>query len=102
EPGRSPAADPVELYRTYLRQQLASVVSSEKRLNELYRHEYDDARALTKYEIDDEVFRADIARKQRLFDGIVKRLNDADLVKEVGGYDAKLISKPQAGKKYWP
>ena len=54
------------------------------------------------YEVEDENHRAEIDRHQRLYDSILKQLQHIDLAKEVGGYDARVITPPVAGKKVRP
>jgi capsular exopolysaccharide synthesis family protein len=100
--GQPGAADPVELYRQYCRQELRHAEVAEQLLADLFREEHDSARELTAYEVEDGGFRADIDRRQRLYDGIIKQLQHIDLVKDMGGYDARTISPPGAGKKVRP
>jgi capsular exopolysaccharide synthesis family protein len=94
--------DPVELHLQYLRQELRQVKASEELINEVYDKEQDDVRKLTRYEIEDEMHRNAVKRAQQLYDGIVKRLQDVDLAKDVGGYDAQVIAPPGLGKKVAP
>lgn len=100
--GDEPGVDPVEAHVDYLKQQLNHVKASEQQLTELFEKEHADARKLTSYEIQDEALRTDIVRTQQLYDGIIKRLQDVGLVKDVGGYDAKTIASPTFGKKVAP
>jgi succinoglycan biosynthesis transport protein ExoP len=95
------AGKPLEFFQQYLKQQLHQIEMSEGLLAELFKEEYDRAKSLTSFEIEDEGFRTDIARSQKLYDSIIKRLQDIDLVKD-GGYDAKTISPPVLGKKVHP
>jgi capsular exopolysaccharide synthesis family protein len=95
-------SDTLETFRDYFKQQLNHVELSEKLLASLFKEEYDAAKALTAYELEDEGYRTDIALKEKLYDGLIKRLQDVDLVKEVGGYDASIIAPPNLGKKIHP
>ena len=96
------AADPVELYRVYFTQQLNHLEISEKLLKDLFKEEFDTAKALASYDMKDEAFRVDIDRTQKLYDSIIKRLQEVDLIKDVGGYDARNIAPPAIGKKVAP
>ncbi len=111
-PWQKPSADPsqnaerpvsaVEGHVQYLRQQLNHLDGLEKRLAKLFDEEHSDVRKVIVYETQDEGFRTEIARTEQLCDGIIKRLQDVSLVKDVGGYDAKTIASPALGKKVSP
>lgn len=94
--------DPVELYCQYCKQELRHVEIAEQLLAESYKKEQDSARELTAYEIEDEGFRTEIDRQQKLYESVVKQLQHIDLVKDMGGYDARTISPPSVGKKVRP
>jgi uncharacterized protein involved in exopolysaccharide biosynthesis len=102
EKGKPPSADPVDLYRDYCKQELRYVEIAERLLAELFKKEHASARELAAYEIEDEGFRNEIDRQQRLYDSIIKQLQHIDLVKDMGGYDARTISPPGVGKKVRP
>jgi uncharacterized protein involved in exopolysaccharide biosynthesis len=102
EEGKPPPADPVDVYREYCKQELRHAEIAEQLLAELYKKEHASARELAAYEIEDEGFRNDIDRQQRLYDSIIKQLQHIDLVKDMGSYDARTISPPGAGKKVRP
>jgi uncharacterized protein involved in exopolysaccharide biosynthesis len=71
--------------------------ASEKLLTRLFEQEHEEAKKLSGYEVQDEAFRTNIARSQALYDGIVKRLQDVNLAKEFGGYEARVIAPPGSG-----
>ncbi len=52
--------------------------------------------------MEDEKLRRDITLTEKLLDSIIKKLEDVNLVKSVGGYDAKTIAPPTLGKKVHP
>jgi capsular exopolysaccharide synthesis family protein len=90
-------ADPVQGCLQALRQELDHLQTTEKLLTRLFEQEHDEAKKLSSYEIQDEAFRADLARSQALYDGIIKRLQDVNLAKEFGGYEARVIAPPGSG-----
>jgi uncharacterized protein involved in exopolysaccharide biosynthesis len=94
-PGKE--ADPVQGCLQSLRQELDYLRTSEQLLTRLFEQEHAEAKKLSSYEVQDEVFRTDIARSQALYDGIIKRLQDVHLAKEVGGYEARVIAPPGSG-----
>ena len=93
---------PVEMFRDYFTQQLNHVQLSEKLLSNLYKEEFTAAKALANYEVEDDKQRRDITLTEKLLDSIIKKLEDVNLVKNVGGYDAKTIAPPVLGKKVHP
>lgn len=94
--------DLVESYLQYLRQELEQIKASEKLLAELFEQEHAEAKKLSSYEVEDETIRNDIARSQQLFEGIVRRLQDARLARDVGGYEARVIAPPGTPRKVEP
>ncbi|MCC6421763.1 MAG: polysaccharide biosynthesis tyrosine autokinase [Gemmataceae bacterium] len=89
--------DPVQLALQSLRQELEQIEASARLLASVHDREQQEARRLGGDEVQDELFRKDIARTQALYDTIVKRLQDASLVKDFGGYDARAIAAPGSG-----
>jgi capsular exopolysaccharide synthesis family protein len=85
-----------------LRQELALVETAQAGLARLLAEEEGKARALERYEIEDAAFRADIARTTRVLDETLKRLEQINLVRDFGGYEARAISEPGPGAKVSP
>ncbi|HYT92136.1 MAG TPA: P-loop NTPase [Gemmataceae bacterium] len=94
--------DPVSLYRDYCRQQLKHCETEERLLADLSRQEQASVRQLIAAEIEDATRRADIERRQALYDAVVKQLQQVGLAKDGGGCDARIIAPPAAGKKVQP
>ncbi|MBY0526630.1 MAG: polysaccharide biosynthesis tyrosine autokinase [Gemmataceae bacterium] len=94
--------DAIKAHVAHLRQKLDYVQTAERLLTAAYEKEHAEARTLTSYEIKEEHLRTDIARTQSLYDAIIKRLQDVSLVKQGGGYNARIISPPQLGRKIAP
>jgi capsular exopolysaccharide synthesis family protein len=96
----------VELAHKYvtecLRQELNDLRMSQKSVGEVVTQETEMAQQAVGYEIDDEDYRKDIDRLQKLYDETVKRLEEVNLVKSVGGYEAEVIGAPTLGKKVSP
>jgi capsular exopolysaccharide synthesis family protein len=96
----------VELAHKYvtecLRQELNDLRMSQKSVGDVVDQETDMARKAVVYEIDDEDYRKDIERTQKLYDETVKRLEEVNLVKSVGGYEAEVLGEPTVGKKVSP
>jgi capsular exopolysaccharide synthesis family protein len=94
--------DPVQAHLAELQRELLEINTTEKVLSNLLKREQDDAQKLNAYEIQDEAFRKDIAREQQLFESIVKRLQEMDLFKDSGGYNASVIAPAGPPAKVGP
>lgn len=92
----------VALYIQGLKRELNHNQISEESMTQLIEREQEAARDVNKFEIEDEFLRNDIKRTQALADGIIKRLQEVEVVKDYGGYDAKTISAPGMGWKTGP
>jgi succinoglycan biosynthesis transport protein ExoP len=92
----------VELARTFvletLKQELNDLKVSEQVLGKAFDDHAQAAKQTVDYDIQDEGYRADLLRVQQLYDLTIKRLQDADMVKDLGGFDAQAISPPTAKK----
>ncbi|MCY2993762.1 MAG: polysaccharide biosynthesis tyrosine autokinase [Planctomycetota bacterium] len=98
----SMTSDLVETYVQYLRLELDRIQTYEQVLSELFESEHETARELTSYEIQDADFRNSITRTQVLYDGLVKRLQEASMIKDYGGFDARIIAPAGMGRKVSP
>src|SRR5207245_5092781 len=94
--------DAVELHIRSLKQELNEMQLAEQLLTELFKHEYDEARKLANYEIQEEAIRGDIVRSHQLHDSIIQRLQELNLIRDFGGYDARVISPASSGRKIRP
>jgi capsular exopolysaccharide synthesis family protein len=105
EPGKASDAlllDPMEIYVQSLKQELQDIQLSEQLLAERFQDQYEEARKLTNDEIQDERFRDDIRNTHQLYETIVKRLQDVNLARDYGGYDARTISPAGDGFRVEP
>jgi capsular exopolysaccharide synthesis family protein len=96
----------VELAQKYviecLRQELNDLKLSQRSIKEVLNQETEMARKAVVYEILDEDYRKDIDRTQRLYDDTLKRLEEVNLVKSMGGFEAEVLGEPTLGKKVSP
>ena len=60
------------------------------------------ARDMAQTELNEERFRNRIASHRQMFEAIMKRVNEVNLVRDFGGYEAKPISPPHYGRKIAP
>jgi capsular exopolysaccharide synthesis family protein len=93
---------PVLAHVQSLKRELHTVKTSEQALARLLEKEQAEAAKLVSYEIQDEKYRADIEGSKQLFDAVVKRVDEANLLKQFGGFSAQSISPPGPGVKVAP
>ena len=92
EPKELSPAEYLQAHLESLRKQLTITEMKEQELNSLFMKERDAAKQLAVFEVQEETHQKDIARTQQLFEGVIKRLEEINLVKDYGGYKAQVIS----------
>lgn len=91
--------DPVQAHIQLLKRELENIKTSERTVAKLLQNEQAEAQKLLVHEIKDDTFRKDIAREQQLFESVVKRLQEINLLKDLGGYDIRCIAPAGAAWK---
>jgi capsular exopolysaccharide synthesis family protein len=99
---REAVSDPVERCLEKLRQDLRDAEAEYQSLTTLVDAESKEARRFDSYAMQDENYRNDIARNQKMFDAIVSRLQEINLVRDAGGFDAAPLARPAPGAKVAP
>lgn len=84
------------------RSELQQLQEFEKELGSVYEEEYRLARDFSMEELREEQFRSDIKRSEETYDGLIKRLHQAGLVKDFGGFQARIIAPATIGEKVAP
>ena len=100
--GSGEQVDSVQLCVEYLQQELGRIATSKKLLNALYDADYELAKELTDFELTEAELQRNMARTQQLYDGIISQLQDANLVKDYGGFKADVISPAGFGYRIKP
>ena len=100
--GDQMAADPVDVRIDLLRGELRQTEAQLQSLTALLADEEKAGRDLQSCEIQDESFRADIQQTKDVVAAIVKRLEEINIVRDAGGFDAQALSRPAAGAKTAP
>src|SRR5262249_50720022 len=80
------AEDAIELHVQVLKQRLSHIKISEELLASVFETEQAEARALAAYEIQNDSFQTGIRLNQQLYEALVKRLGEVNVIKSVGGY----------------
>jgi hypothetical protein len=94
--------DSISLHVQLLKQKLSHVKISEEMLARVFQNEQEEARRLSFYEIQNDSFRTSIKLNEQLYEALVKRLNEASMIKSVGGYHVEMIEPPSMGKRVAP
>lgn len=94
--------DFLAMYVTSLQQEIRTNQEKELALNTLFEEEKDAAKALAVFEVKDASYQADLRRTQQLFDGVVKRLEEINLMKNYGGFKTEVISPAGLGWQVEP
>src|SRR5262249_21967251 len=81
-----------------LKLDLAGVRTAEQSLAELYKAQDEEAQKAISAEVEDEALRNDIARLQLLTENTLKRLQEVEVVKDLGGYAAEVVGEPPLGE----
>jgi polysaccharide biosynthesis transport protein len=85
-----------------LKQELQDTRAAAQSLKRLFDNEDGEAKKLTHFEMLDEQLRADRDRTQQLYDTILKRLQEVNLLKDAGGFNAQILWPPSDGSKIGP
>lgn len=88
---------PVDRYLHNIEQELIQIDFSIETLDKLANAEKDKAKALLKYENDDEIMKERLNRSKLLYKQAIDKLEGINLVREFGGFDAKTIAPPGLG-----
>lgn len=89
--------EPVQWHLQAMKQELADVEVSIQAIDRLTNDEQTEVRELIRYRSQDRRHQEDIERAQKLFEPIIHRLEEIKLVRDLGGFDAKIIAQPEAG-----
>jgi succinoglycan biosynthesis transport protein ExoP len=96
------ANDPVVRYVEAVKEELQEADMVMKSLKEQLTELKEEARQLSTFEVEEEHLRGDILRIHQLHEGTIKRLQEINLVRDVGGFDASPIAKPGPAFKVAP
>ena len=94
--------DFLAIYVSSMQQEIKTSEEKERELNLLFEQERESAKSLAVYEIKDATYQADLGRTQQLFGGVVKRLEEINLMKNYGGYKTEVISPAGSGWQVEP
>lgn len=108
KPGALSEKDRVRLQRmadtklAQLRQQLDENKRSQTALAELAATELAEAKKVFPFETQDDNYKRQLDRSYFLYENVLKRMEDLDLLSSVGGYDSQVITPPLPGEQVFP
>lgn len=85
-----------------LRQEYQDVQRDAETAETLFRTELEEAKKVVPLELQAEAMRKSMERSKMLYDNIIKRLQEMDLISNFGGYDAQVITPPTEPEKVFP
>ncbi len=95
-------ADMVPLYRSLLAVDLADLTAREVELRERLDREQETAREMVAAAIEADGMKREIDRTQRLYDVVLARVGEINLLTDYGGFITDMLSPPRLGEKSWP
>ena len=88
----------VQLYLNYLKQRVASFDWQVDEMNRVFELEKERSVSVQEMIARDEEFRRDIERLTTLFNSVVARLDEINLVRDYSGYRSSMLAHPEIGK----
>jgi capsular exopolysaccharide synthesis family protein len=103
--GATESAAPKDFYQVYLdslREQIQINDEQLASMTRLFAQESLSAKAMDKYQVQDGNYRAEIQRKERMFDAVVARLEEISVSKDLGNIKTQVIQPPGVGYQIAP
>jgi succinoglycan biosynthesis transport protein ExoP len=92
-------ADYFEIYLESLAEQIKMNQQTVTEMTTLFEVEREAAKLISKYQVEEELFRSELDRKSRLFDVVLKRLEEINLVESRAGAKIETIHPPHRGRQ---
>ena len=92
----------VQMYLNYLKQRVASFDWQVDEMNRVFELEKKRSVSVQELIAKDEEFRRDIERLTTLFNSVVARLDEINLVRDYSGYRSSMLAYPEIGKRVAP
>lgn len=90
-------SDLLSIYIDSMREELRIAKARLTRYDQLFEEERKAAKEISSVQVQDETIRNEMSRTQQLFDTVIKRLDEINLIKLYGGITTSLISPPPEG-----
>lgn len=99
------AREPRDFYQVYLDSLRELIKMNEEQiasLDRLFDQESDEARRIDRSQVQDANFRGEIARRERMFDAVVARLEEMSVSMDLGNIKTQIINPPGRGFQVAP
>jgi uncharacterized protein involved in exopolysaccharide biosynthesis len=90
--------DATHAYIAFLKQELDESRASEKALDQLLAIERERAKQYMMSQMQDDRLRNQIVQNRQLLESITKRLSEINLIKDFGGFEARMVAPPRVKK----
>jgi capsular exopolysaccharide synthesis family protein len=97
--------EPKDFYQVYLdslREQIRMNEEQLASLGRLFEQESEEARKMDRFQVQDANFRAELARRERMFDAVVARLEEMSVSMDLGNIKTQVINPPGRGHQIAP
>jgi capsular exopolysaccharide synthesis family protein len=94
--------DYVTVYRKSLHERLDAIERQLGGLTAAFEQEQADANVMQHFMVQDETLRSDIRRTEKLFDIVVARLEEINIVQDYGGDTMRILARPKLGEHVAP
>jgi succinoglycan biosynthesis transport protein ExoP len=101
KPLRADASD-VDSFMAAMKEEIASIETSIESLNTMFDGQAKQFREMNTYDVEEEKLRTNRDQSKELLSVIVRRLQEMNMVKDHGGYEAQAIAPPGLGRKVSP
>ena len=92
----------VLLYERLLKNDQKHLQRRERELQQMIADEHSEAKDLITFELQEAELRRAAERSRTLYEAVVARLGEINLLKDYGGYITEVISPVEIGRKAWP
>jgi capsular exopolysaccharide synthesis family protein len=96
-PKRAKKTDFLTICVEAIKHEIRSLEARIMELDQLFEDERHESRAVTAYELKNENFQKEILRTETLYQGVVKRLDELNILADYGGFKTNVISPPGIG-----
>lgn len=97
--------EPKDFFEIYLESLSGQIKMNERTIvgmTDLFEKERKSAKSLATYQIADETYRSEVARKERLFNAVLNRLEEINLAQDIRGIETQITQSPGQAKQIEP
>ena len=92
----------ITVYATMVSDRLDKIDRQLRELDRVFDGEQDDAMAMQAFVVQDEALQKDMLRTQQLFEAVVARLNEINIIRDHGSERMRVMAAPELGRQVSP